>query len=452
MHKYLRRTIAILGLASFCLGNILVARNISLSNLVAGLEQEYHTSIVISPEAASLNITTVLPNTNLQDTLDSIAKQENLFVRHIHGVWFLGQRSNGIVLVPVRRGNPSDIAASIHTNPALQSVIAIPADRDIALMGDPQMVQIAKHLIQTIDSVSSIPESISIPGFGNIAATAKTISQAVGKKVSIVPDLGHGSIIVTGTRHNVDAVRPIIARLLAPPIPILIRFTAIDYVPRNDTRSLGFTLGGIANNTSAGTSGAGTGSVTTTPWQFFTDFQSALSFGATLQALREHGTAKILASGQFATVSGQIKKETVGESVAVEIPNGGIGGGYQSSITNTGLTLSFLPIATADGGVYTSIDFQFNRIIGTNSLGVPTTSGETDSGSYELRPHQSVLLTGLTLDQESKTVQKVPLLGDIPLFGKLFRFSSSSVSNETLIIRIEASQEIASNYNGQGVQ
>lgn len=436
------------------MGNILVARNIELGTLVAGLEQEFHTSIVVSPGAATLNVTTVLPNSDLGSTLRSIARQEGLFVRHINGVWFIGRQSNGIVIVPVQNGDAASIATSIRANQALQGLVVIPTSGSIALMGDPQIVRTAKHLIQTIDHVTVPQTSINIPGYGDIGATAKTIAQALGPKISVIPDLGHGSIIVTGNPQQIERDRPIIARLLAPPIPILIRFTAIDYIPRDDTRSLGFVLGGILSPVSGvGSGSSGTSSTSTiTPWQLFTDFKSPLGYGATLQALREHGTAKILASGQFATVSGQEKKETVGESVTVEIPNGGIGGGYQSSVTNTGLTLSFLPIATAGGGVYTSIDFGFNRIIGTNSLGVPSTSGETDSGSYELAPHESVLLTGLTLDEHDTTTQKVPLLGDIPLFGKLFRFSSSTVKNETLIIRIEASQEVASNYNGKGVQ
>ena len=48
----------------------------------------------------------------------------------------------------------------------------------------------------------------------------------------------------------------------------------------------------------------------------------------------------------------------------------------------------------------------------------------------------TLLLGGLTRTSESETIKRIPLLGDIPLLGRLFRWTSRSTSRENLVILI----------------
>jgi type II secretory pathway component GspD/PulD (secretin) len=49
---------------------------------------------------------------------------------------------------------------------------------------------------------------------------------------------------------------------------------------------------------------------------------------------------------------------------------------------------------------------------------------------------QPIIFGGLTQDNESHTTQKIPLLGDIPLFGALFRNVQTTNLQEQIVFTI----------------
>jgi general secretion pathway protein D len=51
---------------------------------------------------------------------------------------------------------------------------------------------------------------------------------------------------------------------------------------------------------------------------------------------------------------------------------------------------------------------------------------------------QTVVLGGLISDNVNRTRDKVPILGDIPLLGRLFRSESSSTSKKNLVVFVTA--------------
>jgi len=176
---------------------------------------------------------------------------------------------------------------------------------------------------------------------------------------------------------------------------LAIHVAAIDYVPRDDNVHLGAIFQQGANGS---------------PFQFLFPLSSTAPFTTILNLLRSHGEAKVLSDITITDLSGSEKKLNLGEQYPVVIPNGGLNGGYtQGQTINTGLTIDVTPVAGADGGVTATLSFSFLRVLGTNQLGIPITSGEEDSGTYFFAPQTHLLLTGLSLDQESSTTTKVPV-------------------------------------------
>jgi type IV pilus assembly protein PilQ len=55
------------------------------------------------------------------------------------------------------------------------------------------------------------------------------------------------------------------------------------------------------------------------------------------------------------------------------------------------------------------------------------------SGTIRLRDGQTLILSGIIQDTDRADVRKVPLLGDIPLLGALFR-STSKINNRNEVI------------------
>ena len=68
--------------------------------------------------------------------------------------------------------------------------------------------------------------------------------------------------------------------------------------------------------------------------------------------------------------------------------------------------------------------------------GLQTTSKSTMQTNVLIQDGELLILGGLIEDQTNGTATKVPLLGDIPLLGRLFRSTSKSDSQSVLMMFI----------------
>ena len=59
-----------------------------------------------------------------------------------------------------------------------------------------------------------------------------------------------------------------------------------------------------------------------------------------------------------------------------------------------------------------------------------------DTGSIRVKNEDTLILTGVLQDSDAVTTSKVPILGDIPILGSLFRSSSTQKRKSELIILV----------------
>jgi general secretion pathway protein D len=78
---------------------------------------------------------------------------------------------------------------------------------------------------------------------------------------------------------------------------------------------------------------------------------------------------------------------------------------------------------------------RITRFIGPDS-DLPQTSTRRAKSIVRVRDGEKIYLGGLLDEQKKRTVKKVPLLGDIPLLGYLFRHYRDDVSQIDLVIEI----------------
>jgi len=67
-------------------------------------------------------------------------------------------------------------------------------------------------------------------------------------------------------------------------------------------------------------------------------------------------------------------------------------------------------------------------------IGLPTTSKREMETTTIVKNGQTIIIGGLVRDNLDKTVSKVPVLGDLPLLGSLFRHHSVTDDKTTLVI------------------
>ncbi len=79
---------------------------------------------------------------------------------------------------------------------------------------------------------------------------------------------------------------------------------------------------------------------------------------------------------------------------------------------------------------------DYGRDVYQNALGMPTVDVRRTDTVALVRNGQTIAIGGMRKRETSKTISKVPLLGDIPLLGNLFRSKTESVSINELVILI----------------
>lgn len=106
--------------------------------------------------------------------------------------------------------------------------------------------------------------------------------------------------------------------------------------------------------------------------------------------------------------------------------------GYEDAGTN----LTIQPQISEGGYLRLKYEAKLSNFTGTGSNGIPAPRNENtvSAESVTVPSDMTVVVGGLTLDSKSRTVVKVPLLGDIPVIGALFRDDNRNDRKTTLYI------------------
>jgi type IV pilus assembly protein PilQ len=176
-----------------------------------------------------------------------------------------------------------------------------------------------------------------------------------------------------------------------------------------------------------------------------TNYQIPSKFLSTLQAQIISGNGKILTDPTLVVQEGQ--KSTVNLTQDV------FGGFKINSVAGTGATTSTREPIIKQAGL--SLDILVNRIDdnGFVSVGVvPTVSSiasnvttadgdiallqsrTMNSGEIRLRDGQTLILSGIIQESDRSSVSKVPILGDIPILGALFRSTNKTNQRQEVVV------------------
>jgi pilus assembly protein CpaC len=173
-------------------------------------------------------------------------------------------------------------------------------------------------------------------------------------------------------------------------------------------------------------------------------FQIGVSYfpagiGAVLQALSTKGLAKILAEPNLLVKSGQEGNFLAGSRIPYSVLIS-TGGAATSSIVfeTVGVKLKFKPEVMENGLISLKIDpAEVSSIAGTLAVnGYPIIDTRDVRTTVELRDGESLVLAGLLQEEQIRTMSKIPLLGDIPILGALFRSTQNDLKEKELVFFI----------------
>ena len=171
------------------------------------------------------------------------------------------------------------------------------------------------------------------------------------------------------------------------------------------------------------------------------DRASLRGFGAVLNALESNGNVNILSTPALVTLDNQEASILVGREVPF-ISNTQLSASNTNPFQNferrdVGLTLKVKPQINEGDTVHLDIEQEISSVLPTAQAVDTVTSKRTLKTTVLVEDGKILVLGGLIDEQESENKQSIPLLGDIPLIGFLFRFDTDRSTKRNLMIFIK---------------
>lgn len=149
-------------------------------------------------------------------------------------------------------------------------------------------------------------------------------------------------------------------------------------------------------------------------------FGIATTIGSSINLLMNKGKAFLLASPQLSARSGGSAKFLVGGEVPIPIPQGF--GQVTIDYKEYGIKLDIEPLVNANDEISTRFLAEVSRVDPSVSvLGVPGFLTRRTESEINVRAGETLVVSGLVDTSAAKDAEKFPILGDIPILGKLFR-------------------------------
>jgi pilus assembly protein CpaC len=173
---------------------------------------------------------------------------------------------------------------------------------------------------------------------------------------------------------------------------------------------------------------------------FFSGLPS-FPFSAILSLLEANGLSKTLAEPTLVAMSGQDAKFLAGGEFPIPVSTGLGAVGVQWK--KFGIILNFTPTVVSEGFLHLKLqtevsDIDASRTVTVGGFSIPGLISRQSETTVRLSDGQSFAIAGLLSDQVRSQINKIPILGDIPILGALFRSVSYQRSESELIIVITA--------------
>ncbi len=167
---------------------------------------------------------------------------------------------------------------------------------------------------------------------------------------------------------------------------------------------------------------------------------------STIQALQSKNNTRLLASTQIHAFNNEDSSARIGQRVPVRTAsfapvgntNPGQGNNFIGDVINyeqVGLTLKFKPIVFPNHDVQVAMDIESKDVSGAQTL-TPTFTERKITGTARVQNNKTLLLASVAQDVESRGRTGLPLVGLIPILGRLFTAPTRDNRQVDIVIAI----------------
>ena len=274
---------------------------------------------------------------------------------------------------------------------------------------------------------------------------ARAIPDDRGSGISIVTDDGNNALVISATPSEIRRVRRILAQIDTMPAQVLIEATIAE-VTLNDNLKFGlrwfFEKGGNEFRLTDSVVTAVTAAIPALSG--FSYFLNTTNAKVLLNALAGITNVNVISSPSLMTLNNKRAVLQIGDevpiatqsAVSVVTPNAPIVNSI--SFRNTGVILSITPRISDNGQVLLEIEQEVSDVKATSSSRIdsPTIQQRRIKTTVSVADGGSIVLAGMMQDRATRSREQIPLLGDVPVVGNLFKNKDDTISRTELLITI----------------
>ena len=274
-----------------------------------------------------------------------------------------------------------------------------------------------------------------------LSSAAQSAANDLAGQVTIIADPDTNTLLVRTAPKNYDQVKIVLDEIDRPTQQVLIK-VLIAEVTHSNTQDIGAELSVLNLRASGNGQRAGTNfGIANLSSGLVVQFLET-DFTATIRALEQQGKLDVLSRPYILASDNQLASITVGQEVPF-ITNTRVTDTGQTINTieydDIGILLDVVPHINPEGLVIMDVAPEISALTGdtvpiSDGVSAPVFAKRSAESRVAVRNGQTVVIGGLMEDRKTETVNKVPILGDIPFIGNAFRRKIYSKTKTELLI------------------
>ncbi|MCK5288826.1 MAG: hypothetical protein KAJ79_07135, partial [Candidatus Omnitrophica bacterium] len=306
---------------------------------------------------------------------------------------------------------------------------------------DDFIVLISYEKIQLEQDQTPLTTNVITLNFVDIDAAKNYLKAILSKRGTLEGDPRTNSLIITDTPDIISKAKEIVYQLDIKTPQVLIEVLMVDKKIEDDF-NLGIEWALSDTNVNVPTRSIEQSLLTsdaTITLEYGKTILNSTLLASTLKAWKEDSKVDIIANPKIITIDNKTAEINISEQVPYTSKSESTDGGSTSStqFKDIGVILKVKPHITRDEHIIMDIETEQSflvKFVGSSDDLQPQIDSRKSKTTMMVRDHETVVIGGLKKKDTTHTINKVPILGDIPFIGKLFRKLSIDDTAKELLL------------------
>ena len=467
-------------------------RDLNITSLASG---DFQTTVIPLINRSTEEVLPMIkPITGRQSHLSSIPSINSILlvdrasnVKRIKNLIDDLDKNNSAKISIIKLKNLSSVEAvrildklKAQNNPTINKFIAIPfsPSNSVIVSANEFITSNIKSTLESLDQDITSNDSIDVVYLkyakaADVAAILSSISSGFvpdsdGVKTVIAHHEKTNSLIISSAEANQSTIKNIISKLDIRRAQVLVEaiivelsetaaknlgietvFTGSDNngVPIGITRFNGAgpdllaTLGAVSDETNVSLSTTATSALLNTQGLVaaFGDLTGADNFVGIINAIAQDTNSNILSTPSLLAMDNELATSIIGQEIPIttgeSLGSSNANPFRTTSMQEVGIKLEVTPQINEGSSVVLKIKIEVSGVAGVMTSGIDLITNKRAIETTALVDNNQIIVLGGLVDEDTQeTVSKVPILGSIPLLGRLFQSSSSTVVQRNLMV------------------